>query len=76
MGWVAPGVCLYVRQSLSPHHIEYMAIHQRPDAFALMGRMNGIEADVAALLLAIDLVMDKTYNRSAFFCYMEPLPFA
>ncbi len=37
--------------------------------------MNGIEANVAELILRIDCVMDKTYDRPVFFCYEEPFLF-
>ena len=76
MGRIAAGVNPDVLHSLGPHDVEHMAIHQRPDAFALMSRMNGVESNSAEMISRIDCVMDKTCDRASLLYDKEPLLFA
>jgi hypothetical protein len=71
VGRVASGVYRDIPHSLGSYDLKYMAVHQRPDAFTLAGWMNGIDANRAPLLRAIDLVMDETYCRSILLCHKE-----
>jgi hypothetical protein len=62
---VVPGVGRGVPHSLRRHQVQDVPVHQRADAFALLGRMDGADANAPALRLAIDLVADHADDRSS-----------
>jgi hypothetical protein len=76
VGGVTAGIYPDVRHFLRSHGLKYVAIHQRADALTLVGGMNGIDANGARLLRALNFVMDKTYRDSVLLSHKEAIPCA
>jgi len=72
---VTPSADLRVLHSRSPHDIEYMAVHQCPNTFALMGRMNCIQPDLPGLTVRAHFVVDESHYNSALLRHKKPVLF-